>query len=81
MVFVSVGFMIIMDRVRVKRKSSMIIDFRAYTAHVLGTAGSLILCVVTYGPRNLLSCAILTAVNVLCQALHVQLSWPWPWRW
>ena len=52
------------------------------TQHMLlGAAGPLFVCVVTYGLRNMLSCAILAAASGLCQALHSQLLLHWPQRW
>ena len=50
---------------------------------LLGVGGPLVVGVATYGPRTLLSCAILAVVISLCQALCIQLllSLHWPQRW
>ena len=51
------------------------------THHILvGVAGPLIVGVATYSSTKVLSCAILAAVNALCQAFGVQLSLQGPRR-
>jgi hypothetical protein len=53
-----------------------------HTHHMLlGAAGPLIAGVATYGPRKMLSCAILAVVSALCQVMNVHVMLQWPLRW